>query len=300
MTMPAVPAGSRVLVTGAGGFIGSRVVESLATAGHRVITLERFLGDIDIVSDLSDPHLLAAEMRARRIEVMVHAAWAGHPRSAGIDYGSQVRDSLTPTLNALLSAGIAGVKQVVFLSTGGGSVTLNSDREPPAYGWAKRMAEALALANAETFDYVLTVLRPSAVYGPGQDPGKGLGAVTVFTASALAGRMIRIFGSPETSRDFLHVDDLADAVRAVIEARVGGAFAVGGPEQVSLRDLVEALETTLGRPVPVTVQESTGVDPATVHLDNSALTAAVGWTPTRHVRDSLPAMVEAMRRGAAR
>lgn len=296
MTVSPTPAKARILVTGAGGFIGGRVVGALTRDGHRVITLEPFPGNVDIVSDLSDPHLLAAEMHQRRIDTVVHCAWAGHPRSAGIDYSSQVRNCVIPTLNVMVASGLAGVRHVVFLSSGGGSVTLNDKGEPPAYGWAKRMAEGVAQANADTFGYTLTVLRPSAVYGPGQDPKKGLGAVTVFTASALAGRQIRVFGSLDTSRDFLHVDDLADAIASVVDRGVGGTFGVGGPEQVSLGQLISDLEECLGRPVDVEVQESTGVDPATVHLDNSALTGAVGWTPHRTVHAALPEIVAHMGR----
>jgi UDP-glucose 4-epimerase len=211
-----------VAVTGAYGFIGRHVCDALQRGPYRVVKVNRSSEGVpDICSDLSNAAELARDLRADGVKVLVHSAWAGHPRSAGTDYPGQIRDSLVPTINTLLAAGLAGVDHVVLLGTGGGIPPARGATAPPAYGWAKRTAEGIALANASAFQFRLAIIRPSAVYGPGQDPSRGLGAVTVFADAILRNQPIRILGSDSVTRDFLHVGDLSEAVRCAVDAQLG-------------------------------------------------------------------------------
>jgi UDP-glucose 4-epimerase len=249
-------------------------------------------GDVEgvIEVDLSDVDRLAAALRGAGATVVCHLAWVGHPRSAGMDYESQLVANVVPSANVALAAGLAGLEHVVFLSSGGALATPRKGPRP-AYGWAKLAVEALTTATSREFGFKLTILRPTALIGPGQDPARGLGVVTIFARQILLGEPIRIIGSPATSRDFLHVTDLCECIGVVIERRAEGVFEIGGPESVRLDTLVALLEEKLDRRAEIDVVGPTGVDPTTVKLDNAAIREAVGWAPRRTLAESLPEII---------
>ncbi len=166
---------------------------------------------------------------------------------------------------------------------------------PPAYGWAKRLAEEIAAVHAEIFGFDLTVIRPSAVYGPGQDPRTGLGAITIFADKVLRGEPLRVFGSLRSSRDYVHVRDVARAVERAMTCDVHGTFDLGGPEQISLNTLIALIGGATGLVPTVQVEAATGVDPDRVALDSSAFREATGWSPEIRVADSLHELVTGLR-----
>ncbi|CAN5593053.1 NAD-dependent epimerase/dehydratase family protein [soil metagenome] len=286
-------AGEVVAVTGSNGFIGRVVSNALRDGGHSVIGLVRGVpSDGEIADDLSDANRLADLFRSHKVATVCHFAWSGHPRTASLDHAGEIHSNIDSTLNLLVACGLAHVSHVVFLSSGGGRriATIHGAPAPP-YGWAKSVASAAVLVTAEAFGYSATVLRPTAVYGPGQDPAKKLGAVSVFADRLLRGESLQVIGSQEVRRDFLHVDDLSQLVLACVAQRTHGEYDVGGPELLSLTDVIEALESVAGLTPVIEVANSTGVDPEFVRLDNSSVSAATGWSPQRLLRDSLPEML---------
>lgn len=256
----------RIAVSGAAGFVGSHVCEELNYRGHEIVRLVR--------PDLDDWKALSYKIDG--CDVVCHCAWSGHPRNE-VESQRNIYTSLT----VAKAAGLAGVDHMVFMSSGGGM------RGNTSYSTSKMEVESLLSKDFGFFKFDLTVLRPTAVYGPGQDPSKGLGAVITFLDAALKGEPIHILGSPYSGRDFLHVVDLAKCTAEVIEKKVFGTFEVGGPEVVCLIDLVSMIENLLSKRVTVQIENSTGVDPQTIQLDNTLITEATGWTPTKRVTDQL-------------
>jgi UDP-glucose 4-epimerase len=281
-----------VAVTGAGGFIGRHLARELRARGHAVVAIvrpgSRVTGvDGVIEHDLRGIETLATALRDAGVGAVCHLAWVGHPRSAGMDYEAQLVGNVVPSANVMLASGLAGVGHVVFVSSGG--AVADPDQHPrPAYGWAKLAVEALSEATSLEFGTSLTIMRPTALMGPGQDPTRGLGAVTIFARQVLRGEPIRIFGSPAGGRDFLHVADLAECMALVLERGATGVFEAGGPELVTLAGLVAQVEQATGRQAVVEVVGGTGIDPVTVRLDNGPIGRAIGWIPRRTLAASLP------------
>lgn len=256
----------KIAVTGANGFIGSHITANLLLKGYEVVELVRpSLDDIETLS-----------MRLEDVDVICHCAWMGHPRNE-----SDTQRNIYTSMIVGRAADLARVYHMIFISSGGG---INANT---AYSNSKREVESLYSKEFGLFNFDLTVLRPTAVYGEGQDPSKGLGAVTTFLNSVAEGKPIHILGSPYSGRDFLHVDDLAESVSAVISNRALGTFDVGGPEVVTLAELIRMIESALGRSATVQIENATGVDPQIVKLDNNPLTKATGWIPKRRVEDWL-------------
>lgn len=257
----------RIAVTGASGFIGSRISKELKHRNHEVIDLIR--PNLDDVGSLAE--------RLQGVEVVCHCAWMGHPRNE-----SDTQRNIYTSMIVAKAADIAGVGHMIFMSSGGG---ISADT---SYANSKREVESLFSKEFGLFNFDLTVLRPTAVYGPGQDTSKGLGAITTFLDSVMNDKPIHILGSPYSGRDFLHVDDLAYCTAETIEQKVFGTFEVGGPEVIQLDELITMIEVALGKPAIVQIENSTGVDPQTIRLDNGPLTEATGWSPSRKVSDSIP------------
>jgi UDP-glucose 4-epimerase len=256
----------RIAVTGSSGFIGSHLTSNLLLRGHEVIGLVR--------PSLDEASILATKLD--RVDVICHCAWTGHPRNE-----SDTQRNIYTSMIVGKAADLARVGHMIFMSSGGG-IHANT-----AYSNSKREVESLFSKDFGLFNFDLTVLRPTAVYGEGQDPVKGLGAVTTFLNAIMEDRPIHILGSPYSGRDFLHVEDLADCVWAVIAKRALGTFEVGGPEVIQLAELVTIIETVLGKIAKVQIENPTGVDPQLVSLDNGPITKATGWIPKRRLENWL-------------
>jgi UDP-glucose 4-epimerase len=283
----------RVAVTGAAGFIGCHVVQTLRSNGCVVVGIGRHASEVvDLVDDLTDVGALSGFLEREGVDSLVHCAWNGHPRSSAHDFHGQLHSNVATSAVVGLASGLAGVGQLVFLSSGGAGHVGSREDPPPAYGWAKMAAEGVLTATAASFGTELTVLRPSAVFGPGQDPADRLGAVAVFADKLLRGLALDVFGSLDQSRDFLHVRDLADAVLCCLDQRVGGVFPVGGPEQVTIGSLIRTLEAAVGRAAEVRLVPRSGLDAPVVFLDNSALTRETGWIPKRDLSSSIDEIID--------
>lgn len=255
-----------VAVTGAAGFIGSNVCKRLEFRGHEVIRLVRPALD----------NKLSLSNQLQGADAICHCAWAGHPRQE-VDI---TRNITTSTLVAM-SADTAKVGHMVFMSSGGGR------KGNTEYAIGKHGVEGLYSKTSGLFNFDLTVLRPTAVFGHGQDLSRGIGAVDTFLNAVKTGKPVHILGSPHSARDFLHVGDLADCVVEVIEQRVLGTFEVGGPEVVELCRLIQMIETALAKSAVIQIENPTGTDPQIVELDNSLITSATGWAPKTYIENWL-------------
>ena len=292
--MSSIEPTSPVAVTGARGFIGRSVVRALSRAGVPVLEFVRGTPrDGEIEDDLTDVTRLAERFGEADVAAVCHCAWSGHPRSTGASHRAEIGTNITCTLDVALACGLARVPHLVFLSSGGGRHTGLADSPAPPYGWSKSVAAGGVLATADSFGFSATVLRPTAVYGSGQDPARLLGAVSVFASRLLSGQPLEVLGSPDNRRDFLHVDDLAKLVVRCIELRLHGEYEVGGPELVSIRQVVDALYEVSGLIPEIVLTESTGIDPQVVQLDNQRITEATGWIPIRRLTESLPEILSA-------
>lgn len=193
-------------------------------------------------------------------------------------------------------------RPVVTLAASGGTV-YEPRCEPPydeqspvgpsnAYGKAKLEQEEALTAASDRLAPV--VLRLSNVYGPGQRTSAGYGVIGHWMQALLADEQLRILGDGGSSRDYVHIDDVANSMLAVL-GRTDALRAADGPtvlnigagEPTSLDDLHKHLESAVGRLVPVEREPARPFDRRDVWLDIGRAAEVLGWRPEIDLAEGL-------------
>lgn len=255
---------SRALVTGGAGFIGSNLVRLLAARGHDVVTFDNlssgFRANVDglegvrlVKGDVRDAAALAAVMDG--VDTVFHlAASVGNTRS--IDHPIEDAEiNVLGTLQVLEAARRRGVRKVVLSSSAGifGELkTLPIREDHPAepdspYGVSKLAAEKQCLVYAKLYPLECVCLRYFNVYGENQRFDAYGNVIPIFVHRLLRGDPIVIHGDGEQTRDFVAVEDVAEAnYRAASTRGVSGAFNIGSASRISINDLVRTLSEVSG------------------------------------------------------
>lgn len=249
----------KALVTGGAGFIGSNVVKLLLDEGHEVVILDNlstgYRENIDalpkaafVEGDIRDGELVSKLMQ--RVEVVFHlAASVGNRRS--ID--NPILDSevnVIGTLNVLEGARTAGVGKVVYSSSAGifGElkhlpIAEDHPTEPDTpYGVSKLSAEKLCLAYAHLYPLEALCLRYFNVYGLNQRYDAYGNVMPIFTRWLLNGEPLVIYDDGEQTRDFVNVQDVAQAnLLAATSEGVSGAFNIASGSAITINKLAELM-----------------------------------------------------------
>jgi NAD dependent epimerase/dehydratase len=314
-------AGKRVLVTGAGGFIGSHLCEALVEEGARVRAFVRYngRGDLGHLESLPGATRAAIEVRAGdvRDSRFVREAVSGCERVfhlaalIGIPYSYEAPDSYVGTnvggtLNLLEAAREARVARVVHTSTsevyGTARYTPIDEAHPlqpqSPYSASKIGADCLAESYHRSFGLPVVILRPFNTYGPRQS---ARAVIPTIASQLLAGRETVELGSLHPVRDLTFV---TDTVRAFLLAGardgvVGQVINVGHGEGISVGDLARLIMRAVGREVPmVTADERVRPEASEVQRLVAGAERAhtlLGWEPRVSLRAGLAATIEYVR-----
>jgi NAD dependent epimerase/dehydratase len=295
-------AGRSVLVTGAGGFIGSHLVERLVCLGAQVRAFVRYTssggwgwldhsdvkGEIEVApGDVQDAARVLAAMDG--IDVVFHlAALIAIPYSYSAPF-SYVRTNVEGTLNVLEGARKAGVGLVVHTSTSevyGSALRVPIAEDHPLqgqspYSASKIGADKLAEAFFLSFGLPVTTIRPFNTYGPRQS---ARAIVPTIVTQALAGSDVRL-GNLAPTRDLTFVEDTVDAYVRLADCpdAVGLVVNVGTGSEISVGELAELALRLVGRDLPIVTEgERTRPEGSEVErlcADASRARALMGWEP---------------------
>ena len=281
------------LVVGGNGFIGTNLVDRLVADAKLVRVYdrgpnrfrERRAGMEDLRGELGNHGLIREALEG--VEVVFHLVSTTLPKTANDDPIHDVRSNLVDTLQLLESCVEAGVRKVVFASSGGTvygpprAVPINEGHPTDpitSYGIVKLAIEKYLHLFHHLHNLDFAALRISNPYGPYQDPTGQQGAVSVFLQNALLGRPITVWGDGEVVRDYLYVSDLADALARAAEGG-RGTFNIGSGRGVSLNELLSYISAFLGEKPQVRYVAGRALDvPANV-LDPSRARDELGWVP---------------------
>ena len=266
-----------VLVTGADGFIGSHLAETLLRAGTKVRVLDNMSGrkgaNIAFLKTIKEGRLEVVEDDIRSaeacrkacqgMEYVLHQAGLGSVSRSVEDPMLNHEHNATGTLNMLLAARDAGVKRFVWAS----SSSCYGEQDPPdapkyeamrprpasPYGAAKLMGEYYAGLFYKLYGFETVSLRYFNVFGPRQDPNSEYAAVIPkFIQRLKAGKPPLIFGTGKQSRDFTYIANVVQANLKALKApqAPGHVINVANGTTYDLLYLVSVLQKILGTDIP--------------------------------------------------
>lgn len=254
----------RILVTGAAGFIGSHVVDAYVAAEHDVVGIDNFAtGSPENLNpaarfheaDICNLEKLTAILAEERPEVVNHHAAQVNIRVSVAQPMYDTEVNVVGTVSVLEASVRAGVRKVIFISSGGAvygeasAVPTSEDAQPRPishYGAAKLAGEHYCYVYHATKGLTYTVLRYANVYGPRQNPEGEAGVTAVFARQILEGKRPVIFGDGTKTRDYVHVSDVAAMNLLVLERGDLETFNVGTERAVSDREVFDAVARVLG------------------------------------------------------
>ncbi len=312
--------GKRVLITGAGGFIGSHLTEELVRSGASVRAFVRYNsrgshGWLDrtepglakqiefVAGDVTDAGRVREALEG--CDIVFHlAALIGIPYSYHAPE-SYVQTNVCGTMNVLNACRNQGVELLVHTSTSetyGTAQYVPIDEKHPLnaqspYAATKTAADQLALSYHRSFDIPVTVIRPFNTFGPRQS----LRAVipTVLGQLLSGSKEIRA-GSLHPTRDFNYVSNTVDGFVGVAEAKresvIGETFNLGSGAEISIGDLMELCMKITSRRAKI-VTETERVRPSKSEVerllaDASKATEAFGYRPKVSLEEGLRLMAE--------
>lgn len=310
-------AGRSVLVTGAGGFIGSHLAEALTRAGGSVRAFVRYTSrgdhgwleaaDPDVVreleifrGDLANPEAVAGAMADRDVVFHLGALIPipysyRHPREF-------VGANVTGTLNVLEAARRGEVQRIVHTSTSevyGTAQEIPIDEEhrlhpQSPYAATKVAADQLALSYQRSFDTPVAIVRPFNTYGPRQS---ARAVIPTIVTQALSRQTIEL-GATDTTRDFLYVGDtVAGMIRCGSADEVEGeVINLGTGVEVSIAEVVQRVLGLLERDVPVSLDDDRvrppGSEVERLVADVAKARALLGWTPETDLDEGLQRTID--------
>lgn len=303
---------SKIIVTGAAGFVGSHLVDILLQQGEEVIGIDEFNDYYDPMlkrKNVAQLHslpgftLIEADIQfldwqelLKDVDVVYHqAAQAGVRASWGKAFGGYTERNINATQVLLEAAKDAkNLKRLVFASSSsiyGDAETLPTHEEicpqpVSPYGITKLAAETLCRLYNKNFGVPSVLLRYFTVYGPKQRPDM---AFHKFFKSILQDEAIPIYGDGQQTREFTFVSDVIAANLAAASApkAVGEIFNIGGGSRVVLAEVLDTIEEIVGKPIKRNHIEKAIGDARHTAADVSKAQKILGYQPQVSLREGL-------------
>ena len=304
--------GKQTLVTGAGGFIGSHLVDALVRNGSRVRAFVRYnsRGDPGLLSMLSpgvfeEIEIIAGDLRdlpallsaMQSVEIVFHlGALIAIPYSY-LHPVEVVESNVMGTLNVLLAGRETGVGRIVHTSTSevyGTAMRVPIDESHPLqgqspYSASKIGADKLVESFFCAYDLPIVTVRPFNTYGPRQS---ARAVIPAIITQALT-RDIIYLGNLDTSRDFTYVSDTVEGFlsAATTPGIEGETFNLGVGSEAKIGDLAQKIISLLGKPIEIKL-ESARLRPERSEVqrlisDNHLARERLGWMPMVDLREGL-------------
>jgi dTDP-glucose 4,6-dehydratase len=301
----------KVLITGAGGFIGSHLVECFAKEGYQVKALVRynsrnswgwlenieFLDRVEIVTgDVRDYDSVCRAMKG--CSAVLHlAALIGIPYSY-ISPLAYIKTNIEGTYNILEAARVLEVPHILITSTSetyGTAQYAPIDEQHPSvgqspYSASKIAADQLALSYHFSFGQSVKIVRPFNTYGPRQS---ARAVIPTIISQILSGRTTIDLGNVDPTRDLTYVTDTANGFLKIFQsdALIGQATNIGMNEEISIGDLAKLIGSLMGVDIRIVADpnrvrpEKSEVD--RLHCDNAKLLNNTSWRPIFNLEKGL-------------
>ena len=300
---------SKVLVTGAAGFVGSHLVDSLLANGHDVVGIDNFsTGNQSNIAHLSDNKNFQfverdivtglGDLENAKFDQIFHLASPASPPHY-MRLALETMHVNTTATELLLQHATKHGLRLLFAST---SEIYGDPHEHPqresywgnvnpigprsVYDEAKRFGETLCSHYNRSKDTDTVIVRIFNTYGPRMDPDDGR-VVSSFIRDGIKGASFQVFGDGKQTRSFCYVSDLVSGLRAAMDSKITGPVNLGNPNEFTLLELATKVGSVLGVEPVLEFKDLPVDDPKQRQPDISYAKSALNWEPKVQLTEGL-------------
>jgi dTDP-glucose 4,6-dehydratase len=303
---------SRILVTGAAGFLGSHLCDQLLADGHEVVGMDNRVSgqteNLDAAFDhgrfsFHDHDVTEFIHVSGNLDVVLHLASLASPVFYR-DY--PIKTLKVGALGTHKTLGLAKEKDATYLFTSTSEVYGDPEVHPQpedyrgnvdpygprsCYDESKRYGESLVRAYRDKHDLDVRVARIFNTYGPRMrlDDGR---VIPNFMTQALTGQDLTVYGDGEQTRSFCYVSDMIDGLVALLESDVDEPVNIGTPDERTINELAEVVIAVTDSESGITYEELPPQDPEVRRPDITKARSELGWEPTVSLREGLRESLE--------
>ena len=303
-------------VTGAAGFIASRVTEYLIDDGHTVVGVDNMNDAYDVrikeyrlkklqalpgftfhKLDISEKSIVE-RFKKDRFDAVINLAARAGVRASVENPWVYLESNVTGTLNMLELCRVTGTKKFLLASTSSiygenppypTPETASSDAPLQPYAASKKGAEALTHAYHYLHKIDVSIVRYFTVYGPAGRPDL---AIFRFTQWINEGRPVQVYGNGEQSRGFTYLDDIARGTIQALKPLGYEIINLGGHEVITINDLITLIEDVVGKKAVVEYGPAILADMRSNWADVSKAGELLGWEPQFNLREGVRRLAE--------
>jgi len=299
----------KIAVTGGAGFIGSHIVEAYIALGHEVVVLDNFstgkksnihpkakVYDVDIQSEK-----LTEIFAQEKFNIVNHHAAQIDVRVSVSNPILDAQTNVIGSLNLYQAATSAGVKKIIFASSGGtvyGEQTVfpcdetHSTIPLSPYGVAKLANEMYLNALQFTHGVNYVALRYSNVFGPRQNPHGEAGVFAIFLHKLLQGEQPIINGDGLQTRDYLYIEDAVRANVMALDEQITGAYNISTAIETNVVQIFEALLLATNSTLPKIHADAKSGEPRRGSYSFQLAEKTFGWRPEVTFNNGIQQTVE--------
>jgi dTDP-glucose 4,6-dehydratase len=305
----------RVVITGAAGFIGSHLCDSLLDDGHSVVGIDNLLtGDLANIAHLTGRDFVFLKHDVTNyihvdgpVDFVLHWASPASP----IDYLELPIPTLkVGALGTHKALGLAKAKQATFVIASTSEVYGDPLEHPQketywgnvnpigprgVYDEAKRFAEAITFAYHRYHGLDTRIVRIFNTYGPRMRINDGR-AVPTFIAQALRGEDVTIFGSGSQTRSFCYISDLVAGIRKLMASSTTDPVNIGNPHEMSIEDMAKLIIQMTGSRSRLVFKPLPTDDPKVRKPDITRARTVLGWEPKVGLEEGLTSTIDYFRK----
>lgn len=294
----------KILVTGGCGFIGSHIVDKLVEKKYEVVVVDNLntgkLENININKvtyydcDITTPYFEEVVKEERPERIIHQAAQSSVPASIH-NIGFDAKTNILGSVNIIEVSKKYNIEKIIFASTAavyGNPIYYPIDTAHPKeplspYGLSKLTIEKYLKLAKRQYNIDYTILRYGNVFGPRQDANGEGGVIAVFIESLLKNTDIKIFGDGKQTRDFIYVEDVAEANIKAINKANNETLNISTLSEISINDLYGMLTKLIGKSKKPIYTDSRDGDIHRSILCNEKTIKKLNWTNNTPLIDGL-------------
>jgi UDP-glucose 4-epimerase len=301
----------KVLVTGGAGFIGSNIVDLLISEGYEVVVIDDLsTGKAEYVNEKATFYRmdlvgegLENVLNREKVDFVLHQAAQVQVRKSLLDPNFDAKVNILGSINLLECC--RDVEKFIYASSGGAVYGepeyLPVDERHPIrplspYGASKYAVEKYLHAYKEIYGLDYISLRYGNVYGPRQDPYGEAGVVAIFANKMLHGKRPTIFGDGNQTRDFIYVEDVANANLLAMEKNTRNeVFNIATGEETSVNKIFEIIQESLKTNLKPVHDPPIKGEVRRIYLDVKRAEKKLGWKPKVGLREGIERFLDYLR-----